>query len=156
NDGLGLTTHSQTKYVTASGYQIITNTLPDGSYAVSTNQNGRLISVTKCSSTGAVIAQTTFGYDPHGRRSTSTDARNGVTTYYFNNADQNTAIRTPSPDGVQAGQLTTNLLDSAGRVIQSTLPDASTAYTEYFDNGLVKKQYGSRQYPAEYTYDAQG
>jgi hypothetical protein len=43
------------------------------------------------------------------------DTRNGTSTSYCNNANQVVATLTPSPDGVQAGQLTTNLLDS-GRV----------------------------------------
>ena len=73
-----------------------------------------------------------------------------------NDADQVTATLTPSPDGAQAGQLTTNRLDNMGRVWQTVLPDNTTVTSEYFLTGLLKKRYGSRQYPVEYSYDAQG
>ena len=44
----------------------------------------------------------------------------------------------------------------SGRTWKVTLPDNTSVTNEYFANGLLKKTYGSRTYPVEYTYDAQG
>ena len=73
-----------------SGLRYLTNSAPDGSYALSVYQNGRLMSLTQYDGSTAhnQIGQTAYAYDPHGRQSTVTDARNGATSYTFNNADQ--------------------------------------------------------------------
>jgi YD repeat-containing protein len=105
---------------------------------------------------GAQTAQTTYGYDAQGRQNVVTDARNGATTSFFNAADQVVATLTPSPDGVQAGQLTTNILDSLGRVIQTIMPDGTSVTNVYYANGLRQETYGSRTYPVAYTYDYAG
>jgi len=156
NGGVGLTNYSQTIYDPANGYTIVTTVAPDGSSTVTTNQNGRAIYVTQKDSTGAQIGQTVYGYDTLGRQNTATDARNGTTTSFFNADDQLTGTLTPSPDGVQSGQLTTNVLDSMGRVIQTTLPDNTSVTNVYYPNGLLQETYGSRTYPVQYTYDYAG
>jgi RHS repeat-associated protein len=46
--------------------------------------------------------------------------------------------------------------DALGRVWRTLLPDGTSVTNEYFLTGLRKKTYGSRTYPVEYTYDAQG
>ena len=53
-------------------------------------------------------------------------------------------------------QTTTSYYDNLGRIWKSALPDSSTVTNEYFPTGLLKKTYGSRTYPVEYTYDPQG
>jgi hypothetical protein len=35
-------------------------------------------------------------------------------------------------------------------------PDTTSTFTEYYPNGLPKKTWGSRTYPAEYAYDYAG
>jgi len=114
NNGVGATTHSQTAYNAASGYSVVTTIAPDDSFTITTNQYGRSISVSRKDSNGTQIGQTTFSYDPHGRQNTVTDARNGAIISYFNAADQATASVTPSPDGIQSPQVTTNILDIWG------------------------------------------
>jgi RHS repeat-associated protein len=156
NNGVGLTNYSQTVYGPANGYTIVTAIAPDGSSTVTTNQNGRAISVTQKDFTGAQIGQTIYGYDTLGRQNTATDARNGTTTSFFNADDQGTGTLTPSPDGVQGGQLTTNVLDSMGHVVQTTLPDNTSVTSLYYPNGLLEETYGSRTYPVQYTYDYAG
>ena len=156
NNGTGVTNHSQTSYDSIHGYCITMLTAPDGSMTFTTNQYGRIISTTKKYSFGIPINQTVYGYDAQGRQNTVTGARNGTTTLYFNNVDQIVGTLTPSPDGVQSGQLTTNILDSMGRVVTIIQPDGTSVTNQYYFNGLLHKIYGSRTYPVQYTYDAQG
>jgi RHS repeat-associated protein len=156
NNGVALTSHSQTAYFPSSGYVIATMTAPDGSYSVATNQYGRLISSTRYAASAVQIGRSLYSYDAQGRQNTATDARNGTTTSFYNNADQVVGALTPSPDGIQAGQLTTNILDSLGRVVKTILPDNTAVTNVYYTNGLLQKTYGSRTYPVGYTYDYAG
>ena len=48
------------------------------------------------------------------------------------------------------------MYDNSQRVLNVLQPDGTTVANEYFPNGLLKKTSGSRTYPVEYTYDAQG
>jgi YD repeat-containing protein len=156
HNGLGLTNYSQTAYDPVNGYTIVTSVAPDGSSSISTSQYGRQISAVNYDANGMQTAQTTFGYDPQGRQNTVTDARNGTTTSFFNAADQVVATLTPSPDGVQAGQFTTNILDRLGRVIQTIAPDGTSVTNVYYVNGQLQETFGSRTYPVAYTYDYAG
>ena len=156
NNGQGVTNYSLTTYDPANGFYIVKNVAPDGSYTISTTQYGRLTSVSRKDVTGMPINQMNYGYDVHGRQSTMTDARNGTTTYYFNDADQVVSIATPSPDGVLGGLITTNILDSMGRVVRTVLPDNTCVTNVYYANGLLQQTSGSRTYPVQYTYDSQG
>jgi len=92
----------------------------------------------------------------HGRANRVTDARNGTTTNWFNAADQINGTATPAPAAGQSSQVTTNYFEISGRIWKTTLPDNTSMTNEYFATGLLKKTYGSRTYPVEYTYDAQG
>lgn len=156
NGGVGATNFSQTVYIPADGYRLVTNTAPDGSYSVTTNIFGRIISVTGRDSGGNQISQSIYGYDVHGRQNTVTDARDGTATNFYNNADQVNGAASPSPDGVQAAQVTTNYFDSMGRIIITTLPDNTSVTNVYLSNGLLQQTSGSRTYPVGYSYDAQG
>jgi RHS repeat-associated protein len=155
NNGIGVTNHSVTAYDGVGG-QFVTNTAPDGSFSVSIYEFGRLMSVTNRDSASNQIAATSYGYDPQGRETTVTDARNGTTTMYCNNADQATNSVTPSPDGVLPGQSTTVYFDSMGRVTQTTLPDSTSTTNFYYSTGELELTVGSRTYPVEYTYDYAG
>lgn len=88
---------------------------------------------------GSQVGATTFGYDPHGRQSSVTDARNGATTYTYNNADQVASVTTPAP-----AQATTNHFDSMGRIWRVGLPDNTSVINEYDTTGDLKKTCGSR------------
>jgi hypothetical protein len=116
NQGLALTNWSQSVYA-GNGARYENTVAADGSTTFSAYQNGRLISATRWDAQGFQLAAVTYGYDAHGRANTVTDVRNGISTTTFNNADQPVATLTPSPDGVQSGQLTTNILDSMGRIM---------------------------------------
>ncbi len=144
------TNEVHTKYA-GGGVRFVTNTFPAGNYTLSRFDNGRLTSVTQYDRNGSQISATTFGYDAHGRQTTVTDARNGTTTYTYNNADQVASVTTPSPT-----QVTTNYFDSMGRIWKVGLPDNTSVTNEFYTTGDLKKTYGSRTYPVEYQYDAQG
>jgi RHS repeat-associated protein len=155
NNSVSLINLIQTAYG-SSGYRYVTNTAPDGSFFLSTYQYGMLLSVVRKDSSGTQLSSTTYTYDPHGRQNTATDARNGTTTYYFNNADQVSSIVTPSPGGGGSVQTTTNAFDSMGRITATTQPDGTAVNNLYYPTGDLALTYGSRIYPAGYSYDAQG
>ena len=155
NAGAGVTNKTQTVFATG-GNRYVTNTAPDGSYTISAFANGHLSTVTRKDSGNGQIAKTTYAYDAHGRQNTATDARNGTTTYTFNNADQITTVTTPAPGNGQSAQTTATAYDTSLRAWQVTQPDNTSVTNEFFLTGLLKKTYGTRTYPVEYTYDAQG
>ena len=132
----------------------VIQTAPDNSSTATVQQYGRQISTTRYDSLGAQLGRTTFAYDAHGRQAFATDARNGTTSFSFNDADQVTT--TVSPDPGIGPQVTTAFFDKMGRATGILNPDGTTTTNVYFPNGLLQKTWGSRMYPVEYTYDAQG
>jgi RHS repeat-associated protein len=141
----------------ATGWKI-TITHPDATKSEQVYAQGRLESSSTYDSATSpnLLTHTTYLYDPHGRQWKVTDSRNGTTTYAYNNADLVVSVTTPSADGVGSVQVTTTDYDTSLRPIKLTYPDGGELHTQYYKNGLVKKTYGSRAYPVEYTYDSQG
>lgn len=148
-----VTTFSQTA---PGSSRIVTTTAPDNSYTIGTYSYGRLISSTRYDSTGAQIGGTTYSYDPHGRQSMVTDARNGTTTYGYNNADQVNSMTTPAPGNGQSAEVTTTLYDGMLRPYSVIQPDGTTVNSVYLLTGELGQQYGSRTYPVAYGYDYAG
>ena len=155
NGTTGLTNRINT-VIGANGNNYVTNTAPDGSYTVSHTLNGLLQSVTRKDSGGNQLAATTYTYDAYGREKTMTDARNGTSTNIFDDLDRVVAAFTPPADGTQGSQRTGYSYDELGRVTTITNADDTLSYKEYFASGELKRMYGSRTYPVEYTYDSQG
>jgi len=151
-----VTSQSQTVYG-ANGTRTITTTAPDNSYTISAYSNGRLTSVTRFDSGENQISSVSYGYDPHGRQNTLTDARNGTTTLGFNAADLVTSVTTPNPGTLGGTPQTTatyyNNMLQATNVLQ---PDGTSVTSEYYLTGELKRQYGSRTYPVGYGYDYAG
>ena len=147
---------STIKTVPTNGTWSVTNIAPDASKSISQYQNGRLISVTRKDSAGTQIGQTTNAFDAHGRQLTVTDARNGATTYGYDDADRVVTTISPVPAGGQSAQTNTTLFEAAGHAWKIVLADGTSVTNEFHLNGLLKKTYGSRTYPVEYTYDAGG
>ena len=85
-----------------------------------------------------------------------TDARNGTTTYTYDDADRLVTTVTPTPGGGLSAQTTTTYFDPMGRAWKTVLPDSTCVTNEFNLTGTRKKTYGSRQYPVEFTYDGQG
>src|SRR5665213_2171451 len=98
-------THRQTTY-SGAGSRTDVTTSPDNSAVTTLYQDGLMLSVVRTNGAGVQIAGTTFGYDPHNRQTTSTDARNGTTTRLYNNADQVYSVTTPAPGPGQRAQTT--------------------------------------------------
>jgi len=140
----------------ASGTKTVTTTFPDTSSEISVSTNGRLSTVTRYSSVPAQVTQVSYGYDGDGHLSTVNDARNGTSTLTFNNADQVQTATTPAPASGSPAQVTTIYYDQMSQVTNVLQPDSTSTFSEYYPNGLLKKTYGSRTYPVQYTYDSQG
>lgn len=93
--------------------------------------------------------------------SSATDARDGATTFTYFADDQIKTVTTPDPDTARSGpgydpQTTSYAYNSGGRVQSVTHPDGGIVNTSYWPTGAVKRTSGTRTYPIEYTYDAQG
>jgi RHS repeat-associated protein len=150
----GQTNSTVTSY-DGNGGRTVTLTEPDGTTSVQQYQNGRLTSSIKSRTGVGTLSSLSHAYDAHGRLQTSTDARNStVTTYVYDNGDRIVTNRV-SAVGLSA-QETVSFYDSMGRVWRTLLSDNTSVTNEYYLTGLLKKTYGSRTYPVEYKYDAQG
>lgn len=150
-----LTTSSGTTY-SGTGTRFITNAAPNGVKSITQLDYGRPIIVTERDSGGSQITRTDLYYDAHGRRYQLVDARNGATTFTYNNADQVATVTSPLPGTGQAAQTTTTSFDASLRAVIITQPDGLTVTNEYTKMGLLLKTSGARTYPVAYTYDAQG
>jgi RHS repeat-associated protein len=155
NNGQGVTNWSQTVYA-GSGSRYTTNMAPDGSYTVNAYSYGQLQSVTWKDNGNSQVTQTSYGYDPHWRQNTVTDARTGTTTNFFNNMDLVYETATPASGTGQNSEVTTNGFDSMGRITKTTLPDSTSVTNIYYPTGQIQQTSGSRTYPVGYSYDAQG
>ncbi len=138
------------------GYRDVISTAPDGSYTVNSFYHGRLTSSTHYDSQDNPLSSLSYAYDTHGRQNVITDARNGATTNCFNKMDQVSGTSSPSPDGTQSAQVTTNYFDTMGRITRTTFADGASVTNEYHLTGLLSRNYGARTYPVGYGYDAQG
>ena len=135
----------------------VTRYAPDNSYTVGTYSYGRLVSTTNYDSLNNQLSALNYACDAHGRQQTVTDARNGATTYGYNNADLVTSVTTPNPGGVGGSPETT--LTYYSTMLQATnmvQPDNSSVTNLFLLTGELGKQYGSRTYPVAYTYDYAG
>ncbi len=136
--------------------RVVTNTAPDNSYTINTYSYGRLVSNTRYDSTRTTIGGTSYTNDTHGRTLTVTDARNGATTYGYNNADQINSVTSPAPGNSQSAEVTTTLYNSMMRPYSVIQPDGTTVNSVYLLTGELGLQYGSRIYPVAYSYDYAG
>ncbi len=156
----GLTTVSATTFDHAGGREdTVTN--PDGSRWVQTYAQGRLAENRRYDGEGAMLATSEFRYDAHGRRDVEVNPEGGETVYSYFADDQVRSVTSPDPDSERAGpgsdpQVRTYDYDAGGRVEKITLPDGGEVHTTYWPTGQVRRTWGTRTYPVEYTYDNQG
>lgn len=158
----GQTNQSQISYL-GGGVREVSATAPDGTYTVNHFEGGRLTSTTTSgsSSSGLTLRQVNYGYDAHGRQSEVAvlqpdNSSYATTSFGYNAADQVTTNTSPVPASGQSAQTTLSFYDTSlrlGRVVQ---PDSTSVTNEYYATGSLKKTYGSRTYPVEYTYDYAG
>lgn len=148
------TYHTETAYASA-GTRTQTLMAPDGTTTVSMFQFGRLIVSKRLAANGVPLAETTFGYDAHGRQSSATNQLTGmVTSRFYDLADQVVSNVVAAPG--QPVQITRFTHDQVGRIAATDFPDGSTQFRQYFPTGLLKSASGNRIYPVEFSYDAQG
>ena len=136
--------------------RVETSVAPDNSSTVSVYAGGQLATVTRYDATPTQISQTTYGYDAFGRQASVTDARNGTTTFTYDNADELVSTTTPVPGTGISAQTTTTLYDNLGRTAGILNPDGTTVTNIYLPTGELSLTYGSRTYPVGYTYDYAG
>ena len=156
NNGVAFTTKTEQTYNPATHIRTITVTAPDNSTRVSTYSLGLLQSEVRTGSGAESVSSVSYTYDSHNRVGQQTDARNGATVYGYNNYDQLVQVTAPSLGDGQNPQVTSTQYDAFGKPWIITQPDGSSMTNEYHPTGLLKKTYGSRTYPVEYTYDTQG
>ncbi len=149
------TFHSQTVYG-SGGARTVTATAPDNSYTVSTYQNGQLTNVVQKDSSGGTIRGTGYAYDEFGQQTSVNDLRNGATSYTYNAADQVATVTTPVPASGQSAQTTTTYYNKMLQATNVVQPDNTSVFSEYWQTGELKRQYGSRTYPVGYGYDYAG
>lgn len=155
NGSTGVTVFSETSYGNG-GLRYQRQLSQDGSAVVQQYQYGVLQSIKRTNSAGTQLSSVIYGYDFHGRQITSNNARNGVTTNVFDNADRVVSILSPSPDPGQPNLTNSIIFDSMGRAWITTSPDGATVTNTFTLKGEKKMTYGSRMYPVQYGYDAQG
>ncbi|AHF93332.1 type IV secretion protein Rhs [Opitutaceae bacterium TAV5] len=149
----GLTTHTSVTQ-DGAGNRTETTTAPDGSTSILTYAHGRLTGETRKDANNNTLSQVAYAYDPHGRLVTQTATGIGTTTYSYFDDDQVATVTTPDPgDGTQTTSYTYN---NRGWPSKVTHPDAAETETTYYPTGQIKRTWGARTYPQEYTYDAQG
>ncbi len=156
----GLTTRNVT-VLDGAGGRTVTTTAPDGVKTVQVFAGDHLVSAVTTTAADQPLTAVSYSYDPHGRVSAVTDARNGATTFTYYADDQINTVTTPDPDTTRSGagydpQVITYTYDSAGRVQAVTQPDGTVVNTTYWPTGAVRRTSGARIYPVEYTYDPQG
>ncbi|MDR3574548.1 MAG: RHS repeat-associated core domain-containing protein [Anaerolineaceae bacterium] len=148
SDGsVSVTTHSHT---VPGVSRTVTTTNVDNSHSVNIYSYGRLQSTARYDSINTQLSSLNYTYDSHGRQATVTDARNGATTYGYNDADQVTSVAAP------LSETTTTAYDTMLRPYSVTQPDSTTIYSTYLLTEELGLQYGSRTYPVAYGYDYAG
>jgi len=152
----GLTNYSIHICLTNLAVCYSTNTAPDGSRSVSVSQFGLPLSMTRYDSNGVQLAQQSVGYDEFNRTITMTDAQMGTTTNTLDVLGRTLIRATPAPAPGQNPQTTQNDYDKRGRLWRTIQPDGGVVVNTYYDTGELKKTYGNRTYPVEYTYDYAG
>jgi RHS repeat-associated protein len=148
---------SRTIYL-MNGFRYTTNTAQDGVKTIQEFSQGRLNYVAQHQTNSTTqIGKVTYAYDTHGRQSSVSDARNGATTYTYNPiSGALESVTTPLPGTGASRQTTWIFYDSSGRVNGAQLSDGGATTNSFYLAGELKKSSGSRTYPVEYTYDAQG
>ena len=150
-----LPAHQVTVYA-GGGHRYVTNTAPDASFTLAHYLNGQLLSREQRDANNSLLGRTSYAYDAHGRMSSSTDERNGTTSYTCNDADQIVTTTSPVPGNGPSAQTTMFSYDDMGRRLRTLLPDGASVTNQYDAQGHLLSSSGARTYPAGYMFDNQG
>ena len=112
----------QVTFFDGSGRRTETATMPDGSSAVSTYQDGRLVEAASTNAASQQLSRSTHAYGPHGRLVSSTDDGSGTTSYTYDNADRVVTVTLPPASAGVPPWVFTNVYDTilAKRGIEGT------------------------------------
>ena len=156
----GVTNHTVIENNWNLAQRTTTTYAPDGSRTVAVARYGTNESLMRRTGPYSKILDVLYACDAFGRQNQVAEMRpdNSYATNitFYNAGDQVCGTISPPPAEGQPPQVTTNFFDNMGRLWRAQLPDGTSVTNEYFPTGLLKKTYGSRTYPVEYTYDAQG
>ena len=145
----------------ANGTCTITKTSTDGLSEVKAYDQGQLVSLSLRDENAQILRSMTYTYDAHGRLETETLSGVGTTTYTYTVDDQIASIVSPDPDTNESGEgydafATQYVYDNLGRLVMVVHPDNAETKTSYYSTGQIKRKWGARTYPLEFTYDPQG
>jgi len=148
----GVRLSSRTSTVPATG-GIWTSTGTDtaGVTTVTEYASGVTQSTEVRASDDTVVARTDYAYDPLFRNNGSTDSRTGPSSSTLR---ENGAMATSTSNN--GADTTIYGHDSMGRVIQTTLPDASVKHARYSHRDQVTARWGALDYPTSYGYNERG
>lgn len=155
-----LTTAVTTEF-DGSGGRTVTVVGPEGVRTKRTYAAERLLTTAVTAPELGEIDTETLGYDAHQQLMTVTDGQGGTTTFTRLADGQVASIVSPDPDVNRSGagydpQETALTYDAAGRLASLHQADGGDVQTTYWPTGAVRRVWGARTYPVEYTYDAQG
>ena len=132
-----------------------TTTGGNGTISQASYQGDRLISTVIADAAGT-IQQSTREYDVFNRLVKINDARNGATTYAYNNADQVVAVTNPPPSTGAAASSTASVYDDYGRAVLEQKPDGTWKTNQFYLDRNLQMESGSGTYQIQYTYDYAG
>lgn len=151
-----VTSQNQTAYSNLGNGHSLTVIAPTGSYSTYVYNYGLLSTFTQYDSNGTQTAQTAYTYDAHGRQYQVSDARNGSTTYSYNNADLVSSVTTPNPGAGGSAETTTAYYSPMLEVTNINNSDNTSVTNLYYLTGDLEQTSGSRTYPVGYGYDYAG
>ena len=150
----GAQTTATVVVIGAAGARTETTTDPDGTSLVRVFENGRLAGETRTDAAGTDVSAVAYAYDDYGRLERETRTGVGTTTFGYFDDGQVESLATPDPG--TGAQTTGYTYNKRGWVASITHPDAAVKETSYHPDGRIKREWGARTYPVDYTYDAQG
>lgn len=161
SSSFGQTTVKTTSYYPNNAQRVEDTIFPDNTREFDTYVNDNIVSRTTLDSTASPILSTTYQYytsgPSYGLLQSSTDARNGATSYTYNDADQIATVTSPVPGLGQTTPQVTGYsydeLNPSGRVVTTTFPDLSTRTDRYALTGELAVSEGVGVIPTVYTYE---
>ena len=137
---------------TGAGAYTVTNNNSDGTYTVFTYDKFRLSKVEKYNKASTVWETEDYNYDGLGALTSVVNSRSGTATYQYDSARR--LISIDSPGGRCPIQYA--YYDGTSRIKSRRNADGSVTRYDYYDNGLLEREYDFGSYDISYEYDAQG
>jgi len=130
-----------------------TNRNSNGTWSVTEYRKWRLDKVTRYNKENQLVETVSYQYNGFGELTQVNNSRSGSTTY---TRDDNTGLVTKvTPSDLSRGVTTYEYYPNTARIKVFTSKGSAIRY-EYYDNGLLKREYDTGTYDVSYTYDSQG